>query len=86
MSCSIAKTDFRLKILCQFVPWSMAYITDQHLQDKVRPVLCHTQPELLQCGVILLQDNATPYHHYDVQKIKNKDSVRIGNNSISSTS
>jgi len=39
------------------------------LQDKVRAALCHTQSELLECGVILLQDNATPYHHRDVQNL-----------------
>jgi hypothetical protein len=34
------------------------------LQDKVRPALRRKQPELLECGVILLQDNATPHNHY----------------------
>jgi hypothetical protein len=32
------------------------------LQHKVRPVLRHKQPELLERCAILLQDNATPHH------------------------
>jgi hypothetical protein len=39
------------------------------LQDKVRPILCHKQPELLEHGVILLQDKATPHHHCDLQNL-----------------
>jgi hypothetical protein len=39
------------------------------LQDKVRPALCHKQPELLKCGDILLQNNATPHCHHDVQNL-----------------
>jgi hypothetical protein len=58
-----------LTTLCQFVPWSIANITAQLLQDKVRPTHRHKQPELLECGVILLQDIATPYHHHDVQNL-----------------
>jgi hypothetical protein len=37
------------------------------LQDKVRPTLHRKQPELLERGAILLQDNATPHRHRDVQ-------------------
>jgi transposase len=39
------------------------------LQDKVRPALNCIQPELLEHGVILLQDNATPHRHHDVQNL-----------------
>jgi histone-lysine N-methyltransferase SETMAR len=39
------------------------------LQDKVRLALRHKQPELLKCGAILLQDNATPHRHRDVQNL-----------------
>jgi hypothetical protein len=39
------------------------------LQDKVRPALCHKQPELLERGVTLLQDNATPHRHHDEQNL-----------------
>jgi histone-lysine N-methyltransferase SETMAR len=35
----------------------------------VRPALCRKQPELLEHGAILLQDNATPHHHCDVQNL-----------------
>jgi Transposase. len=38
------------------------------LQDKVRLALHHKQPELLEHGVILLQDNATPHLYCDVQQ------------------
>jgi hypothetical protein len=37
------------------------------LQDEVSLVLHCTQPELLEHGVILLQDQAMPHHHCDVQ-------------------
>ena len=37
------------------------------LQDKVRPDLRCKQLELLENGVISLQDNATSHHHRDVQ-------------------
>jgi len=37
------------------------------LQDKVRLAVCCKQPELLEHGVILLQDSSTLYHHCDVQ-------------------
>jgi hypothetical protein len=39
------------------------------LQDKVRPALRHKQPDLLEHGAILLQDNATPHRHHDVQNL-----------------
>jgi hypothetical protein len=39
------------------------------LQDKVRPAVCHKQPGLLEHDVILLQDKATPHHHWDVQNL-----------------
>jgi hypothetical protein len=39
------------------------------LQDKVRPAVNRKQPELLEHGVILLHDNATPHHHHDVQNL-----------------
>jgi hypothetical protein len=39
------------------------------LQDKVRLALRHKQPELLERGAILLQDNATPHRHRDVQNL-----------------
>jgi len=38
-------------------------------QDKVRPALCHKHPEVLECVVILLQDNATPHCHRDLQNL-----------------
>jgi hypothetical protein len=39
------------------------------LQHKVRKALRHKQPELLERGAILLQDNATPHCHRDVQNL-----------------
>jgi len=39
------------------------------LQDEVSLVLHCTQPELLEHGVILLQDHAMPHHHCDVQNL-----------------
>jgi hypothetical protein len=39
------------------------------LQDKVRLALRRKQPELLERGAILLQDNATPHRHHDVQNL-----------------
>ena len=39
------------------------------LQDEVSLVLHCTQPELLEHGVILLQDHAKPHHHCDVQNL-----------------
>jgi transposase len=39
------------------------------LQDKVRLALNCKQPEQLKRGAILLQDNATPHHHRDVQNL-----------------
>ena len=39
------------------------------LQDKVRPALNHEQPELLQHGVILLQESAATHCHHDVQNL-----------------
>jgi hypothetical protein len=39
------------------------------LQDKVRPALHHEQPELLERGITLLQDNSTPHHNHDVQNL-----------------
>jgi hypothetical protein len=39
------------------------------LQDKVRPALRRKQPELREHGAILLQDNATPHRHCDVQNL-----------------
>ena len=39
------------------------------LEDTLRPALHHKQPELFEHGVILLQDNATPYHYYDGQNL-----------------
>lgn len=31
--------------------------------------LCHKKPQLLEHGIILLQDNATPLRHCDVQNL-----------------
>jgi histone-lysine N-methyltransferase SETMAR len=39
------------------------------LQDMMRPAFQHKQPELLERGAILLQDNTTPYRHRDVQNL-----------------
>ena len=39
------------------------------LQNKVRLAVHCKQPELLERGVILLQDNATAYRHCDVQNL-----------------
>ena len=39
------------------------------LQCKVRPVVHCKQPEQLEYGVSLLQNNATPHHHCDVQNM-----------------
>jgi hypothetical protein len=39
------------------------------LQHKVRKALRRKQPELLKRGAILLQDNATPHRHHDVQNL-----------------
>jgi hypothetical protein len=38
------------------------------LQDKVRRAVCRKH-EVLERGVILLQDDATPYRHRDVQNL-----------------
>jgi hypothetical protein len=38
-------------------------------QDKVKPAVCPKQPELLEHGVISLQENATPHCHNDVQNL-----------------
>jgi hypothetical protein len=37
------------------------------LQAKVRPAVCHEQPELPELGVMLLQHNTEPHCHHDVQ-------------------
>jgi hypothetical protein len=42
----------------------MAYITAHSCRIIVRPALRRKQPELLECGVILLQDNAAPHNHH----------------------
>jgi histone-lysine N-methyltransferase SETMAR len=34
--------------------------------------LCHKQPELLELGAILLQDNATPHRHLDLQNLEQR--------------
>jgi histone-lysine N-methyltransferase SETMAR len=39
------------------------------LQDKVRPALRHNQPELLERGAILFQNNATPNRNRNVQNL-----------------
>jgi hypothetical protein len=39
------------------------------LQAKVMQALCRKQPEMLELGAILLQDNATPHCHNDVQNL-----------------
>jgi len=39
------------------------------LQDKMRPVIHHKQLELLEHGVIWLQDNVTLHRHCDVQNL-----------------
>jgi hypothetical protein len=39
------------------------------LQGKVRPTVCHEQPELTEHGVILLQHNAEPHCHHDMQNL-----------------
>lgn len=48
-------------------------VNDQYcctfLQDKMRPALHNEQPELLEHGITLLQDNATPHHNHDVQNL-----------------
>ena len=38
-------------------------------QGKVRWDFCCKQPEMLEHGVILLQDSATPHCHHDVQNL-----------------
>jgi transposase len=38
-------------------------------RDKVRPAVCCNQPELLEHGVILLQDSAIPHHQCSVQSL-----------------
>jgi len=40
-----------------------------HLQNKVRPAVCHKQSELLEDAVIFLQDNAAPHHHCNVPNL-----------------
>ena len=42
-----------------------------HLENKVRPAVCHKQPELLEHCVIFLQDIAAPHHHHNVQNLVN---------------
>ena len=42
------------------------------LQHKVRKALCRKQPELLERGAILLQDNVTPHRHRDVQNLEQR--------------
>jgi hypothetical protein len=39
------------------------------LQEKVSQAIRCKQPELLKRGAILLQDNATPHRHRDVQNL-----------------
>jgi len=39
------------------------------LQHNVRRALCCKQPEMPECGGILLHDNATPHRHRDVQNL-----------------
>jgi hypothetical protein len=39
------------------------------LQVKVRPALHCEQPELLERGITLLRDSATPHHNHDVQNL-----------------
>jgi len=39
------------------------------LQDRMRSVIHHKQLELLEHGVILLQDNVTPHRHCVVQNL-----------------
>jgi len=46
--------------------WPVLYCAP--LQSKVRRAV-RRKPEVLENGVILLQDNATPYHHRDVQSL-----------------
>jgi hypothetical protein len=58
--------------------WSCAWPSHAKWYDGQWPILLHTVggyfealhhklPELLELGIILLQDNATPLHHCDVQ-------------------
>jgi len=48
-------------------------VNDQYyyafLQYKVMPAVDCKQPEQLEYGVSLLQNNATPHHHCDVQNL-----------------
>ena len=39
------------------------------LQNKVRPAFHHKQPELLEHGVILLQDNAASHRHHNAHSL-----------------
>ena len=42
-----------------------------HKRYEVRPAVRRKQPELLERGVILVQNNATPHRHRDVQNLCN---------------
>jgi histone-lysine N-methyltransferase SETMAR len=56
------------------------------LQHKVRKALWRKQPELLECGAILLQDNATPHRHHDVQNLEQFGVGGVGTSSLLSRS
>jgi hypothetical protein len=61
MSYSSAEMELCVTVLCQYF-WSL-------LQDEVRPAVRRKQPELLEHNVILLQENATPHCHCDLQNL-----------------
>jgi hypothetical protein len=56
-------------------------------QDEVRPALQHEEPELLERGFTLLEDNATPHHNHDVQNLVHRWGLGgVGTSSILSRS
>jgi transposase len=70
LSFSSAKMGLCLTIPCQLAPRPMAHITAHSCRIRWgRPALRRKQPELLERGAILLQDNATPHRHCDVQNL-----------------
>lgn len=67
MSCSSAIMD-----MCLTIPWYFTVNSPYYcslVQDKVRPACRCKQPELLESGVILVQENATPHCQCDVQNL-----------------
>jgi hypothetical protein len=54
------------------VPIGMTVIGQYYcalLLDKMRPAVCLKQQELLEHGVMLLQDNSTSHHHCGLQDL-----------------